>query len=184
MNRCPFCQSPARWVALLEQGGQLGRHLKKTLTQTIIKMLARGEALSVGCSPVEPGTKLRLRSATRRFPSAADRARAYRNASRALGLCPDCRRAQATPGYALCAGCRASRARRKRMARRLGTKPCACGQPAVNILRGEYICARCYRLEHRASGTRLPSSVLRLLARCAQASPPPACALRAGKSSP
>jgi hypothetical protein len=144
---CPLCNSPARWVALLEQGGELGRHVKQTITQTINKMLARAEALSDGCSVRGLATKHRLRGAARRFLSSADKMRAYRNALKSLGLCPECGRTKASPGYVLCANCRSQRARRRRMARRIGKKPCACGQPAVNILRGEYICSECWRIE-------------------------------------
>jgi hypothetical protein len=153
---CPFCNSPSRWVALLEQGGELGKHIKQTITKTINNMIARGLALSDGCSSWEPETKLRLRSATRRFISQSDRNRAYRNASKSLGLCPECRRTKAPAGYVLCANCRDERARRKRMARRIGKKPCACGQPAVNILHGEYICAECWRIER---GGRKPQNI-------------------------
>lgn len=154
-STCPICNSPARWVTLLEQGGELGKHIKQTITQTINKMLARASALSDGCSPREAQAKLRLRSATRRFLSTADKMRAYRNASKSLGLCPECRRTKAPAGYVLCANCRNERARRKRMGRRIGKKPCACGQPAVNILHGEYICADCWRIER---GGRKPQN--------------------------
>lgn len=152
---CPICKSPARWVALLEQGGELGLHVKRTITRTINNMLARSSALSDGCLSEGPCSKLRLRSATRRFFSTADKMRAYRNASKSLGLCPECRRTKAPAGYVLCANCRSERARRKRMARRIGKKPCACGQPAVNILHGEYICADCWRIER---GGRKPQN--------------------------
>lgn len=71
--------------------------------------------------------------------------KAYRAAARALGLCPECRTRKATAGFVLCGACRSERARRKRMARRIGSRKCPCGEPAVNVRSGVYICAGCQR---------------------------------------
>jgi len=72
---------------------------------------------------------------------------AYREAARKLGLCTTCRKLKARPGYSQCGHCQKERARKKRMARRIGTKLCPCGQPAVNIWCGEYICPDCMKRE-------------------------------------
>lgn len=144
---CPICNSPARWLALLEQGGEIGKHIKMTITQTVRQLLARESVLFDGCFSGGNPNRTRLRHASRRFLSQAEKMRAYREASRKLGLCTNCRRRQAKPGCAQCGECQKERARRKRMARRIGTKPCPCGKPAVNIWSGEYICADCMRKE-------------------------------------
>jgi hypothetical protein len=154
---CPLCKSPARWVALLEQGGEVGKHIKRTITQTINLLLARESVLSGACLLEGKSNRTRLRGATRRFLTNADKMRAYRHASKALGLCSNCRRRKAKPGCAQCGECQKERARRKRMARRIGTKPCPCGKPAVNIWSGEYICADCMRREQaNAAGELQP----------------------------
>lgn len=156
-TRCPICSSPARWLALLEQGGDLGKHIKRTITQTIARLFARGSALSDGCSG-EGALRLgRLRHASRRFHTHSQLERAYRAAARKLGLCTTCRKRKAKPGYSQCGECQKERARRKRMARRIGGKRCACGQPAVNIRAGEYVCSTCLLIETRSRRNALTS---------------------------
>ena len=143
---CPICGSPARWVLLFQQRGELGL---KQLTETLTKYFARASALAVnGCSSEGTGIQLRLRSKAHRFPTHHDYTNAYREATKALGICPDCYRRKPPIGYVLCAVCRARRARKKRMARQIGKKLCGCGKPAVNVSAGEYICADCWRIEH------------------------------------
>lgn len=141
---CPFCSSPARWVALLSQGGSTG----KSTLNTIRKLLARFSLLSGdGCSSGGCKSGPRLRSATRLYTNHAELVRTRREAARALGLCTTCQRHRAAEGYAQCRHCQEARARKKRMARRIGTKRCPCGQPATNIWSGEYICPDCMRKE-------------------------------------
>lgn len=144
---CPLCKSPARWLALLEQGGDVGKHIKRQITETIKNLLSRESVLSDGCSSEGIQNRTRLRHASRLFQSPADMMRVYREAARRLGLCTNCRKRKAKAGYSQCAECQKERARRKRMARRIGTKQCPCGNPAVNIWSGEYICAECMRRE-------------------------------------
>lgn len=144
---CPLCKSPARWLALLEQGGDVGKHIKRQITETIKNLLSRKSVLSDGCSSEGIQNRTRLRHASRLFQSPADMMRVYREAARKLGLCTNCRKRKAKAGYSQCAECQKERARRKRMARRIGTKQCPCGNPAVNIWSGEYICAECMRRE-------------------------------------
>ena len=139
---CPFCNSPARWVALLAQGGAD----RKTITKTLEHFLARVSAvLRDGASLGDAKSGLRMRSATQR--SHTDYVRAWRAANNLLGLCSYCHRRARRPGYSQCRQCQEARARKKRMARRIGSKRCPCGQPAVNIRCGEYICAECMRKE-------------------------------------
>lgn len=144
---CPICKSPARWLALLDQEGEIGKHIKRTITETVEKLLSRA-SVSLGCCSLVGNTEpTRLRHASRRFSSPAKMMRVYRESARKLGLCTNCRKRQAKPGCAQCATCQKERAKRKRMARRIGTKTCPCGNPAVNIRSGEYVCASCLMKE-------------------------------------
>lgn len=84
---------------------------------------------------------------TRSWESPAVYMRARRAAYRTAGVCTACGWRTPESGRVRCHICNSWLAWKKRKRRRIGLARCPCGNPAVNVYLGEYICPECMKKE-------------------------------------